>query len=518
MLSFLLHPNQLIRAGFFRMFTTGQKFDGVVVVGTGLAGLTTTLQLLEKGIPVALLEKTSKFGGNSAKASSGINGVPTRFQSKAVNDSIEKFYQDTIKSGKGLSNEELVKTLTENSADAIHWLAGENFDIDLSTVTQLGGHSHPRTHRGSGKLPPGFAIISGLSKKLQSYENEPEGKLIIHRDSKLKSLIVENEEVKGIEFEKTTDSSSHKIYANAVVLATGGFSANFETGSNGGYLSKYRPDLLDLPLTNGDQTTGDGQKIAERDAEANLIHMNQVQVHPTGFVQLKSSESATNKWKFLCGELIRGIGGILISPANGKRFVNELSTRDVVTEAIIEKCPVSKENTYGLDPKQSVALIVVSGKDYEKAKNHIDFYVSQKLLFKGTIDDVIAVSKNLQPEVKFSHNEILKTLTDYTESCLANDKDEHDRQHHGNGFEDSLNQELYYGLVTPSIHFTMGGIEITKHGQVINKKGNTVGNLYAVGEVSGGVHGGNRLGGSSLLECVVFGIAVSNEIAAKRAA
>lgn len=516
MFTCFLRTSLLAQAGFLRMFFTRQNFDGVIVVGTGLAGLTTTLQLLEKGIPVTLLEKTAKFGGNSAKASSGINGVPTRFQNKALNDSIENFYKDTIKSGKGLSNIELVKTLTENSVDAINWLTGEQLDIDLSAVTQLGGHSHPRTHRGSGKLPPGFAIISGLSKKLQEFENDPNGKLLVCRDTKLKSLIVENDQVKGIEYE-SNDSAVHKLFANAVVLATGGFSANYETGDQGGYLSKYRPDLLVLPLTNGQQTTGDGQRIAERDAGASLIHMDQVQVHPTGFVQLKSDESARNKWKFLCGELIRGIGGILISPINGNRFVNELTTRDAVTEAIVVNCPISEQNTYGIDPNQSVAVIAVSGKDYEKAKNHIDFYVFQNLLFKGTVADIVNISKKLQPNHSVKPIDVLKTLMNYSEKCLANETDELGRQYHGSGFENSLEQVVYYGLVTPSIHFTMGGIEITKNGEVLNKSGNIVKGLYAVGEVSGGVHGGCRLGGSSLLECVVFGTAVSNAIANKRA-
>lgn len=484
--------------------------EGVIVIGSGLAGLTTTLQLLQKGIKVTLLEKTDKFGGNSAKASSGINGAETKFQSEENKDSIEAFQQDTIKSGKGLSKPDLVKTLTKNSAAAIEWLSGDYLGIDLSKVTKLGGHSHARTHRGGGKLPPGFAIISELTKKLESYSNEAEN-LKIMKQASLKKLLFENNQVNGVEY--ILDDQIHQIKAKAVVLATGGFSASFDGEKS--LLKKYRPDLLNLPLTNGVQTTGDGQRIAERDVGAKLIHMDQIQIHPTGFVQLKPNDelsSAANKWKFLCGELIRGIGGILISPQTGGRFVNELSTRDIVTDAIDKNCHISQKNLYGIEEDKKICLIVVGEKDYLKAKNHIDFYMFQNLMFKGTIKDLAKRVKDLNPYTEVKEDDLKNTLISYNK-IIKSQGDRYGRLDFGNEF--NLEQELYYGLVTPSIHFSMGGIEINQYGQAQNKEGQVIPNLYAVGEVSGGVHGGNRLGGSSLLECVVFGTVVGKHISTK---
>ena len=435
---------------------------------------------------VTLVEKTDKFGGNSIKASSGINGVPTIYQTPG--DSVNLFKRDMMRSGHGLNDEELVNILTAQSKSAIEWLTGDDFKIDLSAVAQLGGHSHARTHRGSGSLPPGFAIILALVKKLETYDSQ---QLKVLKNRRFNKLLLDlKNRVNGIEY--TQDDQTVKLQSGNVVLATGGYSVDDEL------LKQYRPDLLGLPLTNGKQTTGDGVKIASRDVEAKLVNMDQIQVHPTGFVKL---ESRNDSWKFLCGELIRGIGGILISPDTGNRFVNELRARDEVTQALESNC------------SEKVAIIVVNSKDYLKAKNHIDFYLSQGLMFKGTTDDLATlVNKNLQSSLQRA--QIDRTLLEY-DSLISMGRDNlFQRSEFGNYFTDGVST-FYYGLVTPVIHYSMGGLAITPDGKVLNKKDEIVENLYAVGEVSGGVHGGNRLGGSSLLECVVFGKVVSDSIVAK---
>ncbi|CAH2354663.1 fumarate reductase 1 [[Candida] railenensis] len=475
-----------------------------IVVGTGLAGLTTTLELLQRGVSVYLIEKTSRIGGNSIKASSGINGVPTEFQLDGT-DSVDSFIEDTIKSGNGLSNAEMVDILAKNSASAINWLTKEN-NIDLGLVTKLGGHSHARTHRGSGKLPPGFAIISALSKKLDQISQESNSKLKILKNSNLYKILAENGEVTGIQYTTEEANKAISLFASNVILATGGYSADFNEERS--LLSKYRPDLLDFPSTNGEQTTGDGQKIAERDVDANLIHMDKVQVHPTGFVKAGAEDS---KWKFLCGELIRGIGGVLISPQTGERFVNELTTRDKVTDAIESNCEILR-NTLNIDPKQKVAIIIVNEKDYLKAENHINFYLSQSLMHKSSLGELAHVIAKLNPDLPESSalSKLSKTFQTYDEFVDSGFDKSWSRKSFGTKFGDG--SVIYYGLVTPVLHFTMGGIEINKVGNVINKNGEGIPNLFAVGEVSGGLHGSNRLGGSSLLECVVFGKIVAQNI------
>lgn len=137
----------------------------VVVIGSGLAGLTTSNRLISKyRIPVVLLDKAASIGGNSIKASSGINGAHTDTQQNLkVMDTPELFLKDTLHSAKGRGVPSLMDKLTKESKSAIRWLQTE-FDLKLDLLAQLGGHSVPRTHRSSGKLPPGFEIVQALSK------------------------------------------------------------------------------------------------------------------------------------------------------------------------------------------------------------------------------------------------------------------------------------------------------------------------------------------------------------------
>lgn len=462
-----------------------RAFD-VVVIGGGLAGISASLKLLEKGFSVALVEKEEKLGGNSIKASSGINGVPTQYQPVPNTDSVEAFIADTLDSGKGLCNEKLVDILAKDSAAAVSWLT-EHANVDLQKVTRLGGHSHARTHRGSGKLPPGFAIISALSTKLKAVSTAH-----IMTQARFVNFLKLNDAVTGVVVDDLANNKREQLLAKHIILATGGFLA--DSHSEASLLKEFRPDLLRYPLTNGKQTTGDGQRIAQSDLAANLVHMDQVQVHPTGFIQLKDLATITNHWKFLCGELIRGIGGILISSVTGQRFVNELDTRDNVTEAIVKHCG-----------EDQVAVIIVSEEDYEKAAAHIGFYASQSLMFHGTVDDLVLKLLQVVGDQTASKAAFLDGLEDYDPEV----SDKLGRLHFGH----KIGQKFYFGFVTPVLHFAMGGIQTNELSQIKDSAGQTVQNVYAIGEVSAGVHGANRLAGSSLLECVVFGSRVADHIA-----
>ncbi|KAI5959682.1 OSM1 [Candida theae] len=485
-------------AKFFPTMSSSSR--STIVVGSGLAGLTTTLQLISQNHRVTLLEKTGKLGGNSIKASSGINGVPTQYQKN--DDTVEVFKQDTLSSGKGLCNPILVDELTSRSSDAIEWLT-QDLQIDLSSVTQLGGHSFARTHKGSGALPPGFAIVSTLIKRIEQIQADKPEALAVLKNSKLVKILVNNNQVEGVQYQGDNTNEVKTEYADNVVLATGGFSADAKDLQTS-LLKQYRPDLLKFPSSNGEQTTGDGQKVALRDVDAHLIQMDQIQVHPTGFIKL---DNVNSHWKFLCGELMRGIGGILLTPS-GKRFVNELATRDVVTNAVLKNCQVKQENEVGLPVGSYVSVLVISGEDYPKAASHIDFYASQKLLQKGDVDDLLKLLQRINPSNdKLTTTELENTFQEYNHAVKSKN-DPLGRTVFGN----AISSEFYFGLTTPVLHFAMGGIEIDSNAHVVNSQGQAVPNLYAVGEVSAGVHGANRLGGSSLLECVVFGKIVSSQI------
>src|SRR5436190_4947656 len=152
-----------------KLATSPSLSKGAIVIGSGLAGLSAASQLIAQNVPVRLLERSPKPGGNSIKASSGINGAPTKYQPGPD----DAFYDDTIRSVGAViakareRREKLISTLTNSSSGAITWLAQEK-GIDLSRVAQLGGHTRPRTHRGSGQTPPGAAIVTTLLKALQT--------------------------------------------------------------------------------------------------------------------------------------------------------------------------------------------------------------------------------------------------------------------------------------------------------------------------------------------------------------
>jgi succinate dehydrogenase/fumarate reductase flavoprotein subunit len=186
-------------------------------------------------------------------------------------------------------------------------------------VSRLGGHSQPRTHRGTEKFP-GMTITYALMSAFEDLTVSNPERATLLKKADVKKLIKENGVVVGVEF--LHKGKTVKEYG-PVILATGGYAADFTETS---LLKKYRPELWDLPTTNGDHCTGDGIKIC-LDIGANSIHMDKVQVHPTGLVDVKEPDA---KVKFLAAEALRGVGGILLD-GNGNRFADELGHRDYVT-------------------------------------------------------------------------------------------------------------------------------------------------------------------------------------------
>ena len=476
----------------------------VVVVGSGLAGLSAATQLITKyKIPVVLIEKADKIGGNSVKASSGINGVQTKTQIEnyhITDDNADIFYQDTLKSSKNLGVPKLMEKLAKDSTKSIEWLQNE-FQIKLDLLSQLGGHSKMRTHRSSGKLPPGFEIISTLQKNLEKIRDTTPEMIDIKLNSKLSNIKINSitKQIEYIEVQNTKDASAssstnnvQKIYTNVLVLCTGGFGFNKEMI----YEVTKSKFISELPTSNGQQTLGDGQQLMAQ-LGAELIDMDQIQVHPTGFVDPTDRKSNV---KFLAAEALRGLGGILVNPVNGQRFVNELDTRDHVTDAIF--------NTKMPD---NVALLVMSEKVYEVYSNNMNFYIFKKLIKKTTIGDFY---REHDVAGKWGSQEtFISQLIEYSNEST---QDKFGRNVRVNSFGNNVNADtvIYVGEITPIVHFTMGGVKINEKAQVLNNKNQLVAHgLYSAGEVTGGVHGANRLGGSSLLECVVFGRQAADSIA-----
>ncbi|KIX95491.1 uncharacterized protein Z520_08611 [Fonsecaea multimorphosa CBS 102226] len=457
--------------------TTAAHSRVVVVVGSGLAGLCASSELVARGVPVHIVERQQKPGGNSIKASSGINGVPTRFQAQG-SDTVAAFYNDTLRSaGASLSaskteaRQKLIAKLTTSSAEAINWLVDEK-GIDLSHVAQLGGHSHPRTHRGAGPSPPGASIVLTLLKQLQA-----SSLVTLQTDTTVtKILKSDGGEVVGVQVSQ--DGKPEKTIEGPVIFTAGGFA-----GDSSGLLAQYRPDLEGFPSTN---EALPGSQALLTDLGAHLVDMEQVQVHPTGFVDPKEPFKRT---KFLAAELLRGEGGILLR--QGRRFINELRLRKQVTDAIVAQQPPND-----LQPtKQWEIQIMLDEATYAVAKSHVDFYIWKGLMRKSTISEL-------------EHSDAtLETIKEYAATVQGKQPDLFGRSSFGHwALQDPRpDSTVYVGTVTPVVHYTMGGAIFSPEAEVLDGGGNPIKGLWAAGESTGGIHGENRLGGSSLLECVVFG-------------
>ncbi|RNE97760.1 NADH-dependent fumarate reductase-like protein, partial [Trypanosoma rangeli] len=477
----------------------------VVVVGGGLAGLSATIEAAACGGQVILLEKESKLGGNSAKATSGINGWGTRAQAlQDVHDGGKYFERDTHKSALGGTTDPgLVRTLSVKSGDAISWLS--SLGIPLTVLSQLGGHSRKRTHRAPDKadgtpVPIGFTIMRTLEHHIRTkladhvtiMENTTVTALL--NRSKIRPDGVKQTKVYGVEIVQS-DGEKSRILADAVILATGGFS-NDKTPNS--LLREFAPQLSGFPTTNGPWATGDGVKLARR-LGATLVDMDKVQLHPTGLIDPKDPANTT---KYLGPEALRGSGGVLLNK-RGERFINELELRSVVSKAIIDQgdeYPGSNGSKFAFCVLNDAAVKLFG-------VNAHAFYWKRVGLFEkvDTLEDLAAL-------IKCPVENVRQTLEEYERLSKANRQCPKTRK---NVYPCVVGPQgpFYVAFVTPSIHYTMGGCLISPSAEIqmegsqssfFGRRRSVLG-LFGAGEVTGGVHGKNRLGGNSLLECVVFG-------------
>lgn len=438
----------------------------VVIVGSGGTGLTAALQAHELGLKVAVFEKNKNLGGNTNRASSGMNASETFVQlNEGVIDNKEDFYKETLKGGGLLNDRQMLQFFVDHSALAIDWLA--NHGIDLTDLTITGGMSKKRAHRPASMAPVGNYLVTGLLKQIS---NE---KIPVFNESKVIKLIKENGKVDAIKL--ATNAGEKTVRAKAVLLASGGFGASKDL------IKKYRPDLQDYKTTNQPGATGDGLKLAQA-VDAQLMQMDFIQVHPTAQTE--------GDHVFLIGEGVRGEGAILIN-RDGKRFVNELATRKIVSNAITD---LHEDGAY---------LIFDQGvRDHFKA---IEFYDHIGLVETGQTIDQLA------EKIKVSADNLVQTISTWNQAVADKDDKLFGRT---TGMQRNLSQGPYYAIhIHPAIHYTMGGIHILPDTRVLDGNGNVIEGLYAAGEVSGGLHGNNRIGGNSIAETVIFGRQAGIEMA-----
>lgn len=429
----------------------------IIIVGAGGAGMSAALEAKEKGMNPVIFEKMPIAGGNTMKSSSGMNASQTKFQKEqGIEDNNDLFYEETLKGGHDTNDKEMLRFFVDNSASAIEWL--DSIGIRLNNITITGGMNEKRTHRPEDGSAVGQYLVNGLVKNIHEKE------IPLFVNANVTEITEKDGKVNGVKvlFDKKDEKT---IAADAVVVTTGGYGANMDM------IGEVRSDLKGLVTTNQEGSTGDGIKMIEKLGGV-TVDMDQIQVHPT--VQQDKS--------YLIGEAVRGEGAILVS-SEGKRFTNELDTRDNVTAAINKL------------PEKSAYLVFDSGvKSRAKA---IEQYEKMGFVIQG--DSIEALAK----EIGVLADQLTATL-DTWNSAVKNKKDaEFGRT---TAMDNDLSGAPYYAIkIAPGIHYTMGGVKINTNTEVLNKDGQPIPGLFAAGELTGGLHGQNRIGGNSVAEIIIFG-------------
>jgi fumarate reductase flavoprotein subunit len=428
----------------------------VVVVGAGGAGFSAAIEAKEQGAKVILIEKNAVVGGNTSYATGGLNAAETSVQkTNEIEDSVELFIEDTMKGGKNLNDPELVKVLAENGADTVEWLI--EMGADLTDIGRMGGASANRAHRPTGGAPVGNHLVKTLEAKAKAIDLE------VRTQTRAIELVTKDGAVTGVKVEDGS-GNQYTINAEAVVITTGGFGANQEK------VVEFDPALKGFGTTNGPGATGDALDLV-KPLNVALVDMTQIQTHPT----------VVPKKNKLITEAVRGNGAILVN-RDAKRFIDELETRDTVSEAELEQEGGTGFLVFDQNVRESLSAI----EKYHKA---------------GLLTEANSVAE-LAEAMGVDAKTLEETVATYNTYVEANEDADFGRS----TMTTTLSKAPYYAVeVGPAVHHTMGGLKINTQAQVINEAGEVIDGLYAAGEVTGGVHGANRLGGNALADITTYG-------------
>jgi len=479
----------------------------IVVVGAGGAGMVAALQAVENGAEsVIIVEKSWLAGGNTIRSTGGMNAAETPNQDanefkasagveKMLNtaknswadhkiisdlaatvqaqydaykanpegyfDSVELMMLDTMIGGNGINDIELVKALAENSAAGIAWLKDAQA-ADLVQVGAFGGASVNRIHKpvnAEGKT----VSVGGYLVPILEANCKANDKITMLFETKATEIIMTDGAAAGVVV--TDANGSYKINAEAVVLASGGF------GANNDMVASFQPNFNGYITTNDPNITGDGIVMAQAVGAA-VVDMEQIQLHPTVY----------QKTAALITEGLRGDGAILVNK-EGLRFFDEVSTRDKVSAAEFAQT-------------DGVAYLIVDQAMYDKSAV-IAGYDAKGMMIKGETYEELAANVGMTDAAAFA-----ATMAKWNACVEAGVDEEFGRT----SFANKLDTAPYYAIeVGPGVHHTMGGLKINANAEVISTEGAVIAGLYAAGEITGGVHGGNRLGGNAVADIVVFG-------------
>ena len=440
-----------------------KKSYDVIIVGSGGAGMTAAIEAKDAGMNPVILEKMPMAGGNTSKASAGLNASETSVEkAQGITDSNDKFYEETLKGGGGTNDKELLRYFVDHSAAAVDWLAQN--DIVLDNLTTTGGMSVSRTHRPHDGSAVGAYLVKGLEENISKRD------IPVFVNSDVTKINEKDDKVSGVEVK--IEGETKQVDSKAVVVTTGGFGANQKM------IAKYRPDLKDYVTTNAAGSTGDGIEMISALGGA-LVDMDKIQIHPTVF----------QKTGYLVSESIRGEGAILVNK-EGKRFFNEMDTRDKVSAAELKQ-----------DGKYAYAIFGEGTKDKVKA---VDQYISKDMVVEADNVEELAKKLDIKPE------ELNATVTKWNKAVADKKDSEFGRT---TGMTNDISGKVYAIKVAPGIHHTMAGVKINTQTQVLKEDGQPIKGLYAAGEVTGGLHGGNRIGGNAVADIIIFGRQAGQESA-----
>ena len=455
----------------------GEKTDvtlecDVLVVGAGGAGLTAAVRANQEGADVLVIEKMPMVGGNSNRAEGGMNAAGTKLEEelgllddslvtdeKDLRSTVENYIADTYRLGHDKANMDLVTTLAENSSEAIEWLG--SIGAPFTDVEPTGGcQGRKYLHQPEGGEPVGEYLVTRLSKVIADQGIE------VMLNTKATEIIMEYGRAVGV---KAEDSEhNYTIRAKAVVLATGGFGANFEL------MSSYDPSLANAVTTNHSGATGDGIMMAQA-VGADTVDMDQIQLHPT----------VIQENGLLVSESLRSKGAVVLN-TDGKRFVNDLAARDVVSQAELKQ-----PNGY---------CYIVFDQALVDGLSLAQKFIDRGFAIKGETYEELAKKLELNGEEAVKN--FVQTMDKWNEDVAKGEDTEWGRE----SLDYSLDTAPFYAIkIAPGIHHTMGGIKIDTEAQVIDTDGNVIPGLFAAGETTGGIHGGNRVGGNAVCDFVVFG-------------
>ena len=443
----------------------------VVIVGAGGAGITAAIEAKNQGAAnVVVIEKMDITGGNT-RMSGGEFAAPGNWVQLAegiTTDTTEQYYEDILKGGYNLGNPKLVRIIAEQALPTATWLRDEVGVKFRDHQSWYGGHEVARTLWPIGDGP---AYMDTLEDKARELGAE------FYLQTEATSLIQDaSGRITGVKavHKNGTEYTFHA--ASGVIITTGGFGANVEMREE--YNTLWPTLDSSIPSTNSPAITGDGIRMA-LDAGANVVGMDKIQLYPV-------NNPATGNYYYI--DYARLNSTALLVNKEGQRFVNEKGTRDVISDATLKQTDSMVYEIIDAD-------VVKEQKLYEDYQAEIDQCLSKGVLAIGTLEEVCANFDVPADEVK-------KTIEHYNSLVESGEDTDFGRTDNFNKIGDGP-YFMFSSVV--SVHHTMGGLEIDEQAHVIDKDGNAIPGLYAAGEVTGGIHGGNRLGSVAVPDTAIFG-------------